>query len=211
MPPSPACRPSTFSRPLSSVLGSASSRSVCPVGAVSNTTTSKVNEFTCFRISAKLNASSMPGMLDARSPSTPSVSAFPSSPSIGGFGSTSIANRLSNPSTGLGFPQNFCGEHSRRGGRCVSAWPGGCGRRLRVVPGGMRQTGCAPGRWRSAARCVAPPPAGSQSSSCRWSCPRRPAQGGRFQGEGAAVRFTSRAVITKKYTLPSPFRPQKST
>ena len=44
MPPNPDCIDISLPRLFSSVAGSCSSRSVCPVGAVSKTTTSKVSD-----------------------------------------------------------------------------------------------------------------------------------------------------------------------
>lgn len=108
----PSNIPKILPIPFSTVPGKFSSLSVCPVGAVSKITQLYSMSVISFMTSEKLTASSTPGKVWAKSCiiffmplSEPVISS--GNPSTPTFGSISIANRLSNPSTLVGTFENF--------------------------------------------------------------------------------------------------------
>mmetsp|Transcript_26918 Transcript_26918/g.57667 ORF Transcript_26918/g.57667 Transcript_26918/m.57667 type:complete len:259 (-) Transcript_26918:74-850(-) len=112
-PPNRSLSSMTLPKAFSRIVGKDNKRRVCPVGAVSKTTTSKSRFCTCFINSEKDIASSIPGILfvssdimDERPPSfsssAPCSAIVLCISSISLLASISMALRLSNPSIGVG-------------------------------------------------------------------------------------------------------------
>mmetsp|Transcript_27262 Transcript_27262/g.60053 ORF Transcript_27262/g.60053 Transcript_27262/m.60053 type:complete len:232 (-) Transcript_27262:209-904(-) len=112
-PPNLSLSSMTLPRAFSRIVGKDNKRRVCPVGAVSKTTTSKSRFCTCFINSEKDMASSIPGMLlvssdiiEERPPSfsssDPCSAMVLCISSMSLLASISIALRLSKPSIGVG-------------------------------------------------------------------------------------------------------------
>mmetsp|Transcript_1318 Transcript_1318/g.2722 ORF Transcript_1318/g.2722 Transcript_1318/m.2722 type:complete len:224 (-) Transcript_1318:215-886(-) len=112
-PPNRSLSSITLPKAFSRIVGKLNRRRVCPVGAVSKTTTSKSRFCTCFMSSEKDMASSIPGMLfvnsdiiDDKPPSfsssTPCSAMVLCISSMSLLASISMALRLSKPSIGVG-------------------------------------------------------------------------------------------------------------
>jgi hypothetical protein len=123
-PPNRSFRSMTLPNAFSRMVGNDKSRRVWPVGAVSNTTTSKSKFWTCFISSENDMASSIPGMLfvssDIIADRPPSSSSVPCSDtdccsfSASLLASISIAHRLVKPSMGVGSRPIFWQKASLR-------------------------------------------------------------------------------------------------